>query len=185
VAKAYNRQEKQLHNLQSKASETRSAAAGTFNNDPFGGGASGLMLQLKADTNDARAMTAALRTLKRKHISSGLAAALAASGDLDTAQQLAKMSGGKINQFDAAFAARAQAQQTLGNTAANVAFGTQMRRLNQVLSHLDRRIEGIERAPSEAPARASPSVTRRPSTSAAHTEGATSDVPPRAHRLRA
>jgi hypothetical protein len=77
------------------------------------------MLQLTADTNDARSMTAALRTLKRKHISSGLAAALAASGDLDTAQQLAQdVDPGKINQFDAAYASRAQAQRTLGNTAA-------------------------------------------------------------------
>jgi hypothetical protein len=41
------------------------------------------------------------------------------------------MSGGKINQFDAAFASRAQAQRTLGNTAAEVAFGKQIRHLNK------------------------------------------------------
>jgi TP901 family phage tail tape measure protein len=146
LSKAYNREEKRLHNLQSKANDLRSSAAGSFNNDPFGGGASGLMLQLKADANDARGMTKDLRILKRKGISSGLAAALAASGDLDTANQLAQMSRGKINQFDAAYASRAQAQRTLGNTAANVAFGKQIRHLSTVLSHLDRRIEGIERA---------------------------------------
>jgi hypothetical protein len=58
VARAYNREEKQLNNLRSKANDLRSSAAGSFNNDPFGGGASGLMLQLKADTNDARSMSA-------------------------------------------------------------------------------------------------------------------------------
>jgi hypothetical protein len=105
-----------------------SSVRGTFNNDIFGNGVAGLMLQLEADTNDANARNAALQQLLGMGINGqgGLFKELAASGDLGTAQQL-------VAQVEAMFNARASAQGFGASLAGEAAYGALVSRQEAVV----------------------------------------------------
>jgi TP901 family phage tail tape measure protein len=146
AAKAQDRATAMLDNLQQKETELARTVAATFRHDPFGMGSEGLLTQLKADKNDARKMHQALRKAKHKGLDGGLFAALAASGDLDTAQQLAAMSPQEIHKYEQAWKARQKATANLGQFAGNTMFGAAIKRQTQVLNHLDHQITHLQHA---------------------------------------
>lgn len=108
-----------LKALQTSAANARSAAAGSFQHNPFGGSLTDLVTQLSADKNDATAMNSALKIAKAKGLSGDFAAQLAGSGNLALAQQLAGASKAQIHSVQALFGARNAADTALGNTAAS------------------------------------------------------------------
>lgn len=135
-------------------SEARSAAAGSFDNDIFGGGLSDLRAQLDADTNDATAMRAAIRRAKRHGLSGDFGAELAGSGNLALAQEVAGLSRAQITRLEHQFASRAHAQSLLGETGASFytrhvdtlerqvrAQNRELKRLHKTLEHLEDRVE--------------------------------------------
>ncbi len=117
----------ELHNLRSASNAYASSVAGSINNDIFGNGVSGLSLQLRADANDNQAMLRALRRARRKGLDGGLFRQLAASGDLQTAQQLSHLSRRRIAQLERQFADRNTAQRQLGDFASNKIYGQLIR----------------------------------------------------------
>lgn len=94
-----------------------------FNNDIFGNGLAGLGTQLQADSNDTAAFQGALSSAVAQGLDGGLFQALAKSGDLNTAQQLASSGAGGIASYEALFAQRENRQQQLGSFAGQSAFG--------------------------------------------------------------
>ena len=149
---AVERQTDTFRDLQKTSRAYSAQVAGTFKNAALGGSASDLMLQLQADTNDARAMEAALKRAAAKGLDGGLYKQLAASGNLALAQQLAGMSKAQIRQFEASWAAREKATRSLGEEAAQRFYGDSLaaakRRMEQAERHADRverRMERMER----------------------------------------
>jgi len=134
------RETEQRRKLRDQMQSFRSSVAGSFNNDPFGEGLAGFDLQLRADRNDARDMKAALRKAKRSGLDGGLFAALAASGDLNTAQAFAGLSRKEIAQRERLFRSTQQARGDLAGFATNVRFGKQMRELNREIKQLRQQI---------------------------------------------
>lgn len=135
--------------MQATSREFASSVAETFKNDIFGNGAAGLKLQLQADTNDARAMTKALRTASAKGLSGSFEKALAQSGDLTTAQQISKMTRTEIARLERLYAERNKATQQLGNFAANQAYGARERELFQTMRETQRVLNNLPRSVRE------------------------------------
>ncbi|MDP9223858.1 MAG: hypothetical protein M3P18_08380, partial [Actinomycetota bacterium] len=81
---------------------------------------------------------------KKKGLDGGLFAALAASGDLDTAQQLAGMSRSEIHKYEVAWKQRQSETASLGQFAGNSMFGDAIKKQNHVLNHLDHQIHHLE-----------------------------------------
>lgn len=127
-----------LKSLRENRTQFAAEAGGSFNNDIFGNGVAGLRTQLSADTNDTRAMLAASRKADLKGLSGGLEKALLASGDLNTAQQISRMSRSQIGQLERQFAARASAQRSLGGFAGNEVFGGAIKDVSREIRELRR-----------------------------------------------
>lgn len=134
-----------LGNLRDARSSLVSAAAGSFDNDIFGNGLSGLRLQLEADRNDSRAMLAALKQARAKGLDGGLLEAVAASGDLATMQQLASGSRAQIRQYEQLYNQRSRAQAQLGQFAGEAAFGQSIKELSAELREMRRERRGLAR----------------------------------------
>jgi TP901 family phage tail tape measure protein len=144
AAKAQDRATAVLDKLRQKEQELAQSVAATFRHDPFGMGTEGLLTQLRADRNDARKMHQALRKAKKKGLDGGPFAALAASGDLETAQQLAQMTPAEIHKYEVLWHQRQKATHTLGQFAGHTMFGDQIKKQNHVLNHLDHQIHHLE-----------------------------------------
>jgi TP901 family phage tail tape measure protein len=144
AAKAQDRATAVLDKLREKEAALAQSVAATFRNDPFGNGTEGLLTQLRADRNDARKMHQALRKAKKKGLDGGLFAALAASGDLETAQQLAQMSPAEIHKYEVLWHQRQKATHTLGQFAGHTMFGDAIKKQTHVLHHLDHQIAHLE-----------------------------------------
>jgi TP901 family phage tail tape measure protein len=144
AAKAQDRATAVLDKLRQREQELAQSVAATFRHDPFGMGTEGLLTQLRADRNDARKMHQALRKAKKKGLDGGLFAALAASGDLDTAQQLAQMTPAEIHKYEVLWHQRQKATHTLGQFAGHTMFGDQIKKQTHVLNHLDHQIHHLE-----------------------------------------
>jgi TP901 family phage tail tape measure protein len=144
AAKAQDRATAVLDKLRQREQELAQSVAATFRHDPFGMGTEGLLTQLRADRNDARKMHQALRKAKKKGLDGGLFAALAASGDLDTAQQLAQMTPAEIHKYEVLWHQRQKATSNLGQFAGHTMFGDQIKKQTHVLNHLDHQIHHLE-----------------------------------------
>lgn len=115
-----------LDSTQAQSDAFAASVAGNFNNDVFGKGLDAAMLQLSADTNDASAFEGLLRSLSGSGLNGAAFQALAGSGDLNTAQQLATGGQASIDAFESAYAARSAAQSSVGSFAAGEQFGAQL-----------------------------------------------------------
>ena len=111
----------EMRNAAQEAKDAFAAqVAGSFNNDLYGSGLAGAMLQLQADANDSRDMNRILGQLAKIGLDGAAFESLATSRDITTANQLLAGGAGQVAAFEAAFGARAAAQQRLGATAAAV-----------------------------------------------------------------
>lgn len=145
VTKELEKETEQRRNLRERIKQYRSEVAGSFDHDPFGNGVAGLDLQLKADRNDARAMKQALIQARKKGLDGGLFAALAASGDLNTAQQMAGLSRKEIEQRERLWRQTQRAQNNLGEFAANKRFGETLRDSNKAVRELRQELRELRR----------------------------------------
>lgn len=102
---------------QAAREDVRSSAAGAFSNDIFGGTLADLSLQLRADKNDANAVTKALAIAAGNGLHGDLATGLAGSGNVGLAQEFAAASPAEIRRLMALFGGRATAQRDLGRGA--------------------------------------------------------------------
>jgi hypothetical protein len=84
--------------LLSQRSSLSGSVASAYQKDPFGNGLAGFDAQVEADTNDLDAMAAALATLVGNGLDpkSALYQRLAASADVNAAQQFAQLSAGDL-----------------------------------------------------------------------------------------
>jgi TP901 family phage tail tape measure protein len=143
AAKAQDRVSDHLDALRDRMDAYAKSVAGTFKHDPFGGGAENLLTQLRADRNDARKMHQALRKAKDKGLDGGLFKALAASGDLETAQQLANMTPAQIHQYEVAWKQRNKAAGSLGQYAGQQVFGQEIKHVRTELHHLNKELHHL------------------------------------------
>lgn len=140
LTRSYEKQTEKLDRLQDRSDAFGSEVAGSFNNDLFGNGLAGLDLQLQADTNDNKAMEAALKKAAKKGLDGGLFKALAASGDIGTATELAGLSRAEIAAYEKKFGRRSNAAESLGGFAADEAFGAVIRRQERFLDRNEKAI---------------------------------------------
>lgn len=129
VEKSYDREKSKLDDLISQRSSLASSIASAALHDPFGNGLAGLDAQVEADTGDIDAMTAALATLVNNGLDpkSALYQQLAASMDVNTAQQLAALSAGDLASRATRFQHRADEAAVLGGTVAGQEFNEAVR----------------------------------------------------------
>lgn len=139
------RETEKRRNLREEMKSYQQEVAGTFANDPFGNGLAGFDLQLEADRNDARAMKAALRKARQNGLDGPLFAALAASGDLGTAQAFAGLSAREIRQREKLWTSTHKAQQDLGRFAAHERFGEAIHDSTREIKNLRRAVARMER----------------------------------------
>lgn len=149
ATKELERETEKRRALREKIDSFKSEVRGSFNGDIFGNGLAGLDTQLQADRNDARSMKFALAKAKAKGLSGGLFEALAASGDLTTAQQLAGLSRSEIAAREKLFSQTKAAQSGLANFAAagmEKAYSAQTKvtdRLEKTVTRLEKRLDKI------------------------------------------
>lgn len=141
--RGYRAHSEALDELEKAQRSYRDDIASTYRNDVFGNGLAGLKVGLEADTNDADAMTAALKKAAAKGLDGDLADALAASGDLNTAQQLAGLSRAEIARYERLYKERQDATQQLGSYAAAQMYGDDIRRHQQWLARNERATERL------------------------------------------
>jgi hypothetical protein len=144
AARSQDRVSQHLDALRQRMDAYASSVAATFRHDPFGMGTEGLLTQLRADRNDAKKMHQALRKAKAKGLDGGLFKALAASGDLETAQQLANMTPAQIHKYEVLWHQRQKATASLGDYAGQQVFGQQIKKQNHILNRLDHRLHHLE-----------------------------------------
>jgi TP901 family phage tail tape measure protein len=135
-----------LRDLRAARRDYAREVRGTFDHDIFGNGVAGLRTQLAADRNDARSMLTAVRRADRKGLSGGLEKALIASGDLNTAQQVAGMSSGQIRRLERLYAQRAQQQTALGNFGGAEMYNSQIRQERREVAQLRRTNQRLAKA---------------------------------------
>jgi hypothetical protein len=148
VSNAYDRQKSKLDNLTGDRASYASSVASTFRNDAFGNGLAGFDAQVGADTNDARAMTAALRVLVKHGLDpqGALFRDLAASGDLNTAQQLAALSATQLNARERSYGERDRVTAAEGAFAGDKQFNEAIRAQTKATEKLERRLEHLQDA---------------------------------------
>jgi hypothetical protein len=146
AAKAQDRVSAHLDALRNRMDAYAKTVAATFQHDPFGMGTEGLLTQLRADRNDARKMHQALRKAKDKGLDGGLFKALAASGDLETAQQLANMTPAQIHKYEVLWHQRQKATGSLGQYAGQQVFGAEIHGVRRELHHLNKQLHHLEHA---------------------------------------
>lgn len=152
LTKAVEKDTKHRDDVRRERDAVRDAARGSFDNDIFGNGLAGLQLQLEADRNDASAMTKALKGAKKKGLDGGLLDALAGSGDLNTAQQIEKLSKAEIRRVERLFGQAEGARRNLGAVAA-APYTKELRSLNRhinsqerTIARLEKTLKGLEKA---------------------------------------
>lgn len=98
VKDSYDKQKSTLDDLRSSRADIASSVAGSYVKDPFGNGLAGFDAQTDADSSDLSAMEAALATLQQNGLAPGSALyqAIAASADVNTAQQFAQLTAGDL-----------------------------------------------------------------------------------------
>jgi TP901 family phage tail tape measure protein len=143
AAKAQDRVSAHLDALRDRMDAYAKSVAATFQHDPFGMGTEGLLTQLRADRNDARKMHQALRKAKAKGLDGGLFKALAASGDLETAQQLANMTPAQIHKYEVLWHQRQKATASLGQYAGQQVFGAEIHGVKRELHHLNKELHHL------------------------------------------
>jgi exonuclease VII small subunit len=148
VEKAYDRQQSKLEDLISQRDSLASSIASSYLHDPFGNGLAGFDAQLDADSGDIQAMTEALATLVRNGLSpkSALYQALAASADVNTAQQLAQLSSGELASRAQRFEQTQSTAAAFGGAVAGEQFNQAINRQSKVTEQLERRLHSLEDA---------------------------------------
>lgn len=142
LQRAIERDTEKRDELRRERDSARSAAMSSFDGDIFGNGLAGMRLQLEADRNDANAMRKALKQAQGKGLDGALFQALAASGDLNTAQQMAGLSRREIREYEQLYAQRATAQNRLGATAA-APYQKEIRDLNKEIRALRNEVKSM------------------------------------------
>ncbi|HET6816890.1 MAG TPA: phage tail tape measure protein [Mycobacteriales bacterium] len=130
------------------------SSQGAFTSDVFSGGLGGMSFMLGLDTKRASAFDAALTAAKAHGLSGGLAQGLAASGNLQLAQQFAQLNPTQIAAYEKQYGQRQQALAQLGSTtgsffapqiaAANAQIKAQqatLKQLNATMNKLEHAIE--------------------------------------------
>lgn len=134
-----------LKALEQAASQYRSTVIGNFRNDPFTGGLDEFALQVRADRNDAKAMRRALNRARRRGLSGGLYKQLAASGNLELAQQFGRLGRGRIRYYENLFEQRQKRTAELGDRAADVVYGKRIDRQTRALERQNKHIERLRK----------------------------------------
>lgn len=103
--KALDREKSKLEQLTSARDSLAGSVTTSLQHDPFGNGLAGFNAQVAADTADAQAMLTALQTLVRNGLDpkGALFQQLAASGDVNTARQMAALTSEQLFAEQAAF----------------------------------------------------------------------------------
>ncbi|WP_193613165.1 hypothetical protein [Nocardioides lijunqiniae] len=151
LTRGYERHTQDLKNMREASKSFRDEVGGTFRNDVFGNGLEGLRVGLEADANDADAMERALRAAASKGLDGALADALAASGDLNTAQQLAGLSRSEIARYERLFRERDTQTGQLGAYAAQQKYGEGIREHTRWLARNEGAIRDLTRVLSGLP----------------------------------
>ena len=140
-----------LSGLRDARRDLSTAAAGSFDNDPFGNGLSGALLQLRADRNDSIRFRKALQGAADLGLKGGAFSALASSGDLLTASQITSRRDAR--QLQRAFFSANRAQSQLGRFAGG-------ERFDAAISKQDRRVDRLANAVERLESRIERSVAR-------------------------
>jgi hypothetical protein len=149
VKASYEKEKSKLDDLISQRDSLASSISSAAIHDPFGNGVSGLDAQVSADTNDIEAMTAALAALVKNGLDpkSALYQQLAASMDVNTAQQLAQLSRSDLAGEAARFQHRADEAGGLGTLVANQSgLGAAIEKSTRVNVKLEQRLHSLEDA---------------------------------------
>lgn len=114
--------------IKEKKSSLASTVSGSFLSDLFGeespwAAGSDFMSTLQGDTRSARQFARLLRQLAKKGLSGDALAALAESGNMAAASQMAHMSRRDIRMYELAFNRRARAARDVGRYAGRAAYG--------------------------------------------------------------
>lgn len=123
----------------------RDQVGGSLAGDLFGNGLDGFDTANEANGNDAEAMAAALRKLRKKGLDGPLYDLIASSGDLTTAQQLANESAAGIDQRERAYASTERAERDLGTIAMVEKFDTTLAKQERTIDRLEASTKDLTR----------------------------------------
>lgn len=148
VQRSYEKEKSKLDSLISSRSSLASSIASSAVHDPFGNGLAGLDSQVEADTADIDAMSKALATLVGNGLDpkSALYQELAASMDVNTAQQLAALSAADLASRATRFQHRADEAGALGATVAGQEFNEAIRESTKETRELKQEMRGLKNA---------------------------------------
>jgi hypothetical protein len=147
-SKALDKHKSSLEGLISQRDSTASSIASAALHDPFGNGLAGFDAQVDADTGDIEAMTAALAALVQNGLDpkSALYQQLAASMDVNTAQQLAALSSGDLASRAQRFQQRADEAGAFGAGVAGQAFNDAIREETKATRELRETVRDLHHA---------------------------------------
>lgn len=142
--------------MRQRRQEIAEATGSNFMSDLFGSdqnpwsSGGGFTASLRGDIRNIRAFRRSLRKIKGKGVDGAALAAIAESGDVASAAQLAAMSRSRLRQYEVAFNTRAREAASLGQYAAQAATsGADMRgverRLDRVEKAIDRSAKNMAR----------------------------------------
>lgn len=114
-----------------------------FRAEAFGNGLENLRLTLAANTNDAQAFSAALKSATRKGLSGGLLKALAASGDVQTAREIANLSAAQIAQLEKQWNQRDKITAQVGAQVAQMAYGPDIAALRRSIAQQNKVLRSL------------------------------------------
>jgi hypothetical protein len=128
-----------LDSLRSERADLASGVSGSLSHDLFGGGLGDFNAQAQADTADAQAVLAALKTLVANGLDphSDLFKRLAASGNVSLIQEFASLTRDQLAGEAATFAASQSALSAVGQFAGDAAFNDLIKAQSKVTNHLD------------------------------------------------
>jgi hypothetical protein len=167
VGKAFDAEKSKLESLTSQRDSLASSTASSLIHDPFGNGLAGFNAQVGADAADSQAMLTALQTLVHNGLDpkGALFQALAASGDVNTAQQMAVLTSEQLFAEQAQFNQRGALAGQVGSFAGDQAFGaligdTQkaVNELRNEVKHLNQAVNRWEKAAKDLPDKAGKAV---------------------------
>lgn len=149
--KALGRQKSKLDELTSRRDSLSSSTTGALLHDPFGHGLAGFEAQNAADAADSAAMLAALQQLVRNGLDpkGALFQALAASGDVNTAQQMAALTSSQLFAEQASFNQTHTLAGQVGQFVGQAAFGDLVKAQTKVTDHLDNVVHHLHQAVKE------------------------------------
>jgi TP901 family phage tail tape measure protein len=139
VSKAADDAHAALDSLRSQKADLSSSVSGSLAHDAFGGDLSTFNAQTQADTADAQAVLAALKTLVSNGLDphSDLFKRLAASGNVALIQEFAALTRAQLAGEAASFAAGQSALTAVGQFAGGAAFNDLISKQAKVTDHLD------------------------------------------------